>query len=108
MENKNKTRGFKGETYPEVVRLSNLGWSRSDIAVELGVSWGTVSYHRRKAFAGGHLVRYASRHHLPEPAPEPSPVEMPTPRPLIIRVPAGVQVEVIQVQPAADLASATR
>ena len=87
MENKNKTRGFKGETYPEVVRLSNLGWSRSDIAVELGVSWGTVSYHRRKAFAGGHLVRYAVRHHLPEPAP----VEMPTPEPLIIRVPAGVQ-----------------
>ena len=108
MENKNKTRGFKGETYPEVVRLSNLGWSRPDIAVELGVSWGTVSYHRRKAFAGGHLVRYASRHHLPEPAPELAPVEMPTPRPLIIRVPAGVQVEVIQVQPAADLASATR
>ena len=104
-----QARGFKDETYPEVVRLSNLGWSRSDIAVELGVSWGTVSYHRRKAFAGGHLVRYAVRHHLPEPAPEPAPapVELPTPQPLIIRVPAGVQVEVIQVQPAAGFPFAT-
>ena len=70
-----QARGFKDETYPEVVRLSNLGWSRSDIAVELGVSWGTVSYHRRRAFVVGDLERYAVRHRLPEPAP----VETPTP-----------------------------
>ena len=108
MDNKHKTRGFKGETYPEVVRLSNLGWTRPEIAAELDMSGATISYHRRKAFHKGDLERYASRHRLPEPAPEPAPVEMPTPQPLIIRVPAGVQVEVIQVQPAADLASATR
>ena len=103
MDNKHKTRGFKGETYSEVVRLSNLGWTRAEIAAELDMTGATISYHRRKAFHNGDLERYAVRHRLPEPAP----VEMPTPQSLIIRVPAGVQVEVIQVQPAADLAFAT-
>ncbi len=96
-----QARGFKDGTYPEVVRLSNLGWSRSDIAVELGVSWGAVSYHRRKAFHNGDLERYAVRHRLPEPVPAP------TPQMLTIRVPAGVQVEVIQGSPTTDLAFAT-
>ena len=107
MDNTRKTRGFKDETYPEVVRLSNLGWTRAEIAAELDMSGPTISYHRRKAFNRGDLVRCASRHRLPEPAPEPAPVEMPTPQSLIIRVPAGVQVEVIQAGPAADLAFAT-
>ncbi len=105
MDNKHKTRGFKGETYSEVVRLSNLGWTRPEIAAELDMTGPTISYHRRKAFNRGDLVRYAGRHRLPEPAP--APVEMPTPQSLIIRVPAGVQVEVIQAGPAADLAFAT-
>ena len=107
MDNKPKTRGFKGETYREVVRLSNLGWTRPEIAAELDMSGPTISYHRRKAFAAGDLERYAVRHRLPEPAPVSAPAEMPTPQSLIIRVPAGVQVEVIQVQPAADLAFVT-
>ena len=99
MENKNKTRGFKGETYSEVVRLSNLGWTRPEIAAALDMSAPTISYHRRKAFVAGHLERYAVRRRPPEPAP--------APQSLIIRVPAGVQVEVIQGSPAADLAFAT-
>ena len=103
MDNKHKTRGFKGETYSEVVRLSNLGWTRPEIAAELDMSGPTISYHRRKAFHKGDLERYASRHRLPEPAL----AEMPTPQSLIIRVPAGVQVEVIQGSPAAGLAFAT-
>ena len=101
MDNKPKTRGFKGETYREVVRLSNLGWTRPEIAAELDMSGPTISYHRRQAFNRGDLERYATRHRLPEPAP--APVELPTPQPLIIRVPAGVRVEVIQDSPAADL-----
>ena len=103
MDNKHKTRGFKGETYSEVVRLSNLGWTRPEIAAELDMTGATISYHRRKAFQKGDLERYAVRHRLPAPAP----AEMPMPQSLIIRVPAGVQVEVIQGSPAADLAFAT-
>ena len=67
------------------------------------MSGPTVSYHRRKAFRNGDLERYAVRHRLPAPAP----AEVPSPQPLVFRVPPGVQVEVVQVQPAADLAFAT-
>ena len=65
----------------------------------------SVSYHRRKAFHNGVLERYAVRHRLPEPAPVPD--AMPTPQPLIIRVPAGIQVEAIQGSPVGEIALAT-
>ena len=107
MDNKHKTRGFKGETYNEVVRLSNLGWTRPEIAAELDMSGPTISYHRRQAFKRGDLERYATRHRHLQPEPAPAPVELPTPQPLIIRVPAGVRVEVIQDSPVGEIAFAT-
>ena len=100
-----KTRGFKGVTYAEVVRLSNQGWSKSEIAAALDMSGPTISYHRRRAFERGDLERYAIRHRLPEPAPAQTPA--PTAQPLVIRVPAGVSVEVIQAQPVGEIALAT-
>ena len=101
------TRGFAGETYNEVVRLSNLGWTRPAIATELGMTGATISYHRRQAFKRGDLERYATRHRHLQPEPAPAPVELPTPQPLIIRVPAGVRVEVIQDSPVGEIAFAT-
>ena len=101
MDNKRTPRGIGGATYGRVIELTDAGLTRAQIAAELGVCVGTINYHRRRALRAGDLETYAFRRRPPEPVPAP------TPQMLTIRVPAGVQVEVVQDSPAADLAFAT-
>ena len=95
---KTRTRRADGLTYRQVVELTNRGWTRPEIAAALDVSTTTIGYHKRRARERGDLV---VRLPLPEPAPAPAP------RTLTIQLPVGVSVEVVQAQPAADLAFVT-
>ena len=101
MDNKKNPRGLVGATYGRVIDLTDAGLTPAQIAAELGVRVGTINYHRRRAIKAGDLETYAFRLPLPEPVPAP------TPQMLTIQLPVGVSVEVLQAQPAADLAFAT-